>query len=79
MPQRVFDDGAHTYIQFPLTVAANDLPVLFVQNGNAQEMVNYRVKSPYFVVDKVFAQAVLISGVGKQQQRVAIVNSGAGV
>lgn len=77
IPEHVFDDGVHTYIQIPAKVSAGDLPVLFVQNNDQQEMVNYRVKMPYFVVDKVFSKAVLISGVGRQQQRVGIINLGA--
>ena len=72
-PQRVFDDGIHTYIQLSPAVASGDLPALFVQNGNTQEIVNYRVKMPYFVVDKLFSKAVLISGVGRRQQRLTIV------
>jgi len=74
-PQRVFDDGVHTYIQLPPKTAADDLPALFIQNGNQQEMVNYRVKMPYFVVDKLFSTAVLISDVGSHQQRVTIINN----
>lgn len=73
-PQRVFDDGVHTYIQMSPKVAASDLPALFIQNADTQEMVNYRVKMPYFVVDKIFSKAVLISGVGRRQQRVNIIN-----
>ncbi len=72
-PQRVFDDGAHTYIQLSSAVASGDLPALFVQNDNTQEIVNYRVKMPYFIVDKLFSKAVLISGVGRRQQRLTIV------
>lgn len=76
MPQRVFDDGVHTYIQLPENSAATDLPVLFIRNGDTQEMVNYRVKMPYFVVDKVFSQAILLSGLDRHQQRVTITHAG---
>ncbi len=73
-PIRVFDDGTHTYIQFPNRINSSDLPVLFVKNANTQEIVNYRFKNPYFVVDKIFRNAELISGIGRQQQRVMIWN-----
>lgn len=75
IPKQIFDDGVHTYIQFPSNIIAEDLPVLFVQNENIQEMVNYRVKTPYFVVDKIFQKAILISGPGRTQQRVTIIRS----
>lgn len=73
-PVRVFDDGRHTYIQFPSGIAAADMPVLFIVNNGNQEMVNYRSSPPYFVVDKVFKQAVLVTGVGAKQSKVTIAN-----
>jgi len=62
LPARVFDDGAHTYIQFPVSISSRDMPALFIINGGRQELVNYRSKPPYFVVDKIFQKAMLISG-----------------
>lgn len=73
-PVRVFDDGTHTYIQFPPTLSARDMPALFVLTGSNKELVNYRSKQPYFVVDKIFSQAVLIAGVGSNQRTVTIIN-----
>lgn len=73
-PTRVFDDGVHTYIQFPAMMASTDMPVLFVLRGKNNELVNYRYQSPYFVVDKIFKQAVLILGIGKAQTRLIITN-----
>lgn len=73
-PLRVFDDGVHTYIQFPPNLASRDLPALWVSNGSNQELVNYRVKSPYFIVDKIFKQAVLVMGVGSTKSQVQLVN-----
>lgn len=71
-PQRAFDDGVHTYIQLPASSSSQDLPALFIVNNGSEEMVNYRFKSPYFIVDKIFTQAILISGIGHNQQRVDI-------
>jgi type IV secretory pathway VirB9-like protein len=74
-PTRVFDDGSHTYIQFSASMSNKDMPVLFVLNGSNQELVNYRSKAPYFVVDKIFKQAVLVMGVGRSQRKVFITNN----
>ena len=73
-PTRVFDDGTHTYIQFPATLASADMPVLFVLRGKDNELVNYRYQSPYFIVDKIFKQAVLILGTGNAQTKLIITN-----
>lgn len=74
-PTRIFDDGTHTYIEFPTTIASTDMPVLFVLRDQINELVNYRYQSPYFVVDKVFKQAVMILGVGRSQTRLLITNN----
>ena len=34
--------------------------------------MNYRVRLPYYVVDRLFDTAVLIVGVGRHQDRVTI-------
>ncbi|OAI46001.1 hypothetical protein AYO45_01965 [Gammaproteobacteria bacterium SCGC AG-212-F23] len=73
-PTRVFDDGSHTYIQFPGDISNKDMPVLFVINGSNKEVVNYRSKPPYFVVDKIFNKAALVMGVGQSQSTVIITN-----
>lgn len=73
-PTRVFDDGEHTYIQFPPSISSRDMPALFILNGDNKELVNYRAKLPYFVVDKLFQKAVLVTGVGSAQTMVTITN-----
>jgi|GEM_PF-1462005 P-type conjugative transfer protein TrbG len=74
-PLRAFDDGTHTYIEFPRNITNKDMPALFVMDGKTQALVNYRVQMPYFVVDKIFKQAVLVIGVGSQQNKVTITNN----
>ncbi len=72
-PVRVFDDGQHVYIQMPATLQASEAPALLVQSrGDEAALVNYRVRLPYYVVDRLFETAVLIVGVGRQQDRVTI-------
>lgn len=75
MPLRVFDDGKHTYIQFPESMTNRDMPALFIVNGSNKELVNYRSKAPYFVVDKLFKQATLVLGIGSSQQQVTLTNN----
>lgn len=73
-PVRIFDDGTHTFIQFSPIVANRDMPALFIADNGEKELVNYRYKSPYFVVDKIFKQGVLIMGIGHAQKSLKITN-----
>ena len=65
-PLRAFDDGERVYIQFPAGIAQGELPPLFVigQQGDGQ-LVNYRFRSPYYVVDRLFGAAELRLGADK--------------
>lgn len=74
-PTRVFDDGTHTYIQFPHSISSQDMPALFVLTGHSKELVNYRFKAPYFIVDKIFNKATLVLGVGNNKRTVDITNN----
>lgn len=67
-PLRAFDDGQRVYIQFPASIAQAELPPLFVigAQGDAQ-LVNYRFRAPYYVVDRLFGAAELRLGAGKSQ------------
>ncbi|MBS0359331.1 MAG: TrbG/VirB9 family P-type conjugative transfer protein [Proteobacteria bacterium] len=73
-PSRVFDDGAHTYIEFSRNRSNRDLPAIFVLEDKKLALLNYRYKPPYYVVDKIFKKAVLVMGVGNNQAKVDIVN-----
>ncbi|MEI6056817.1 MAG: TrbG/VirB9 family P-type conjugative transfer protein [Lentisphaerota bacterium] len=61
-PIRIFDDGVHTYIQFPPSIENNDMPVLYAYKNDDKELINYRAKGNYFVIDGVFPEMVLILG-----------------
>ncbi|MGH8856417.1 MAG: P-type conjugative transfer protein TrbG [Polaromonas sp.] len=67
-PLRAFDDGQRVYIQFPGGIAQGELPPLFVvgPHGDGQ-LVNYRFRSPYYVVDRLFGAAELRLGDNKAQ------------
>ncbi|PQA88338.1 P-type conjugative transfer protein TrbG [Hyphococcus luteus] len=62
-PVRVFDDGRQVFIQMPAGVTTTDMPPLFVLNDeNDAELVNYRVRGTYYVVDRLFRAAELRLG-----------------
>jgi len=67
-PERAFDDGARVYIQFPSQIAQGEMPPLFVigPKGEAQ-LVNYRVRPPYYIVDRLFGAAELRLGADKAE------------
>jgi len=68
MPERVFDDGNKTYIQFAPNLGTTEAPPLFViGEKNAAELVNYRVQGRYYVVDRLISVAELRLGEKKQQ------------
>ena len=72
-PTRVFDDGRQVFIAFPGSIAQGDMPPLFVIGASgAGELVNYRVRGAYMVVDRLFAAAELRFGAGRNQKRVRI-------
>ena len=53
------------------------MPPLFVvgPEGNTSELVNYRVRGTYMIVDRLFAAAELRLGAGKAQTRVRIIRT----
>ncbi len=67
-PVRAFDDGQQVFIEFPANLARGEAPPLFVRGeGGGTELVNYRVRGRYYVVDRLFAAAELRLGEGRQQ------------
>lgn len=65
-PLRAFDDGRKVYIQFPAGIAQGELPPLLVigPEGDGQ-LVNYRFRPPYYIVDRLFGAAELRLGADK--------------
>ncbi len=62
-PERAFDDGERVYIEFPAAIAQGEMPPLFVIGTNGEaDLVNYRVRPPYYVVDRLFGAAELRLG-----------------
>lgn len=75
-PVRAFDDGAHVYIQMPPGTKTADAPALLIAASGGNQMVNYRVRGNYYVVDRLFDNAVMVAGVGREQDRVTVAYSG---
>lgn len=62
-PLHAFDDGEKVYIQFPAGIAQGELPPLFVIGAQGDgQLVNYRFRSPYYIVDRLFGAAELRLG-----------------
>ena len=76
-PLRAFDDGHQVFIEFPRGIAQGEMPPLFVvgNDGESSELVNYRVRGHYMVVDRLFAAAELRFGSDKDERRVRISRS----
>ena len=69
-PLRAFDDGRKVYIEMPAGVAQGELPPLFVVGpSGGTELVNYRVRQNYYVVDRLFAAAELRMGSETRSRR----------
>jgi len=66
-PLRAFDDGRQTFIEFPASLAVGEAPPLFLigAKGEAQ-LVNYRVKGRFYVVDRIVDVAELRLGTRHQ-------------
>lgn len=67
-PIRAFDDGRQTYVEFPASIIVGDAPPLFIVDGKGvAQLVNYRMKDRFYVVDRIFDHAELRFGTKKQQ------------
>lgn len=78
-PVRVYNDGVKTIIEMPDTVNQTEAPTLLVVRRDAgffrdaeTEMVNYRVQDTRYIVDSIFDKAILVAGVGSNQDKVVI-------
>lgn len=72
-PVRVYNNGRKTYIEMPSYIKSMEVPALVVlDRHNKKQLVNYRYKNGKFIVDKIFDNAALIMGVGRDQSKVII-------
>ena len=74
-PVRAFDNGKQVFIQFPDAIGQGEAPPLFILSRTGKpELVNYRMRGNYYVVDRLFAAAELRLG-EKNQDIVRIVRT----
>ena len=67
-PLRAFDDGRQVFIEFPTGIAQGEMPPLWVIGPQGEgQLVNYRVRGNYMIVDRLFAAAELKLGADPQQ------------
>ncbi len=72
-PARVFNDGTHVFIQMPESMSSDEAPVLLLLDKEDKPLlVNYRIKGTYYIVDKLFDQAMLVVGTERSQSKVII-------
>lgn len=74
-PVRVYNDGSKTIIQMPSTLSQTEAPTLLVirgENEPEEVIVNYRLQRDRYIVDSVFDKAILVAGVGRNQDRITI-------
>ena len=78
-PVRVYNDGQKTIIEMPEAMAQTEAPTLLVVrkkgglfSDDETVLVNYRLQGRRYIVDSLFDRAILIAGVGSDQDRVTI-------
>ncbi|WP_299404795.1 P-type conjugative transfer protein TrbG [uncultured Roseobacter sp.] len=73
-PRRAFDDGRQVFIEFPRGIGQGEMPPLFVIGPERDgQLVNYRIRRNYMIVDRLFAAAEL--RLGDRQRVVRIVRT----
>ena len=67
-PLRAFDDGRQVFVEFPSGIVQGEMPPLWVVGPQGEgQLVNYRVRGNYMIVDRLFAAAELRLGADPQQ------------
>ncbi len=69
-PSQVYSNNHQTFIKMPVTL--QEMPVLMVRFNDEDVLVNYRINEKTIIVDELFEEAVLIAGVGSNQEKVVI-------
>jgi type IV secretion system protein VirB9 len=68
-PLQVFDDGRKTFVRFPQTMLVREAPALFVLRDKETQLVNYRMKNAFYVIDRLIDSAELRVG-GKDDEEI---------
>lgn len=70
-PARVYHNSTHTVLEMP-DMSGREMPTLLMVRGKEQVLVNYRVQNDRYIVDAVLDKAILILGIGRNQEKVTI-------
>jgi type IV secretory pathway VirB9-like protein len=75
-PAKVYDDGAHTFIQLSEAARYHDLPVLRLAGYSGADAPNWHFSNRdlTYTIDCLTDRMELLSGVGRHQFRVTITN-----
>lgn len=78
MPERVFDDGKQTFIQFkPGQGSQGGIPSILAENAAGQNaIINTQFRDGYYIVDGVPPKILLIAGKGDSGKVVKLVHEG---
>lgn len=73
-PVQVFDDGIQVYIQMSDDLSSKNVPAFYAlsPDGYTRNLVNFRYKKPFFIVDKVFDSGLLVYGRDDNEQNIKI-------
>lgn len=71
-PVRVFSSAGHTYIQMPESLRYKDAPAIFSLVNGEQQLVNYKTKGAYYIVDGIPDKMSLVLGAGSNAKTVMI-------
>ena len=81
-PTRVYNDSVKTIIEMPGEMKQTEAPALLVVRRGGRilkkgenVLVNYRLQGSRYIVDTIFDRAILVVGVGGNQERVTIVRN----
>ena len=76
-PERVYDDGVRTMIVLPKESEREALPSVFVVTAQSDsQLANARFRDGSFIVDRLFDEARLVLGAGRDLQEVRIRRNG---
>jgi type IV secretion system protein TrbG len=72
-PERAYDDGERTFIDFPKSVLVGERPILLVRYPDGTEaLVNNAARGRHIIIGGLIDEAVLLKGIGRKQERVRI-------
>jgi P-type conjugative transfer protein TrbG len=73
MPIAAFDDGQKVYIEMPMNITHLKAPALLQVSHGQTNVMNYRMRGKYYIVDQLFDRAMLVLDVGKRQEKVWLI------